>query len=812
MERRWLLTLVFALCGFCCQAGLSVAAETPTPEQVQFFERSIRPVLVEHCQKCHGEAKEWGSLRLDSAKALLNGGDSGPAIVPGQPEKSLLIRAIRQQDEDLKMPPKGKLSDKQIADFILWIKQGAHYPATVETGKAKVRDPNHWSFRTPVDPPVPAIRDTKWPKSILDHFILAKLEAEQVVPAKQADKRSLIRRATFDLTGLPPTPEEVTEFLADEHPDAFAKVVDRLLASSAYGERWGRHWLDVARYADSNGLDENVAQGNAWRYRDYVVAAFNNDKPYDQFITEQIAGDLLPTSDDLAVRNERLIATGFLAIGPKVLAEVDESKMQMDIVDEQIDTLGRAMLGMTFGCARCHDHKFDPIQHADYYGLAGIFKSTRTMDSLKKVAKWHENPVPTPEALAQKATFDAQLATAKGAIQKLTEVADAKVNESNIKGDKLPEKLETLYPEETKTELKRLRDELAKLEKSAPEMPSAMGVLDDTVADVAIHIRGNPQKLGEVVARHVPTVLEGPQTRQFTSQQSGRLELAQSLTEARHPLTSRVLVNRVWRWHFGKGLVRTTDNFGLLGERPTHPELLDWLAHRFMEQGWSIKKLHRLIMLSSTYQLGSHVDPAVVERDPENLLYGRASLQRLEAEQIRDAMLAVSGKLDRTLGGSLLNVKNRAYFFDHTSKDLTDYSSKRRSIYLPVVRNNVYDLFQLLDYPDAAIPTGDRTTTTVAPQALLMMNSEFIGTASSDLAKRLFAQSPEDAAKRIELLYSLAYNRDASRDEIEQSQSFVAEIEKALQTTDSDPASRQQRAWASLCQVVLAANEFIYLQ
>lgn len=812
MDRRQFLTLFLALCGACCQVAPLLAADAPTAEQIQFFETSIRPVLVEHCQKCHGEAKQWGSLRLDSSKAILEGGDTGPALVPGQPEKSLLIRAIRQQDEDLQMPPKGKLSDKQIADFILWIKQGAHYPESAEAPKTRKRDPNHWSFKTPVDPPVPAIRDTAWPKSELDHFILAKLEAAQTAPAAPADKRTLIRRATFDLTGLPPTPEEIAEFLADSHPDAFGKVVDRLLASSAYGERWGRHWLDVARYADSNGLDENIAQGNAWRYRDYVVAAFNNDKPYDQFILEQIAGDLLPSSDDAAVRNERLIATGFLAIGPKVLAEVDESKMQMDIVDEQIDTLGRAMLGMTFGCARCHDHKFDPIQTADYYGLAGIFKSTRTMDSLKKVAKWHENPLQSPEYAAQKAAFDAQLATAKGAVQKVIDAADAKIKEANTKGDKLPEKLETIYPEETKAELKRLREELAKLEKTAPEMPSAMGVLDDTVADVAIHIRGNPLKLGEVVARHVPTVLEAEKPRQFTAQQSGRLELAQSLIEKRHPLTSRVLVNRVWRWHFGKGLVRTADNFGLLGELPTHPELLDWLAHRFMEQGWSIKKLHRLIMLSSTYQQGSHVDPAVVERDPENLLYGRNSLRRLEAEEVRDAMLAVSGKLDRTLGGSLLNVKNRAYFFDHTSKDLTDYSSTRRSIYLPVVRNNVYDLFQLLDYPDAAIPTGDRTTTTVAPQALLMMNSEFIARASSDLAKRLFAQSPDDAAKRLEQLYQLAYGREVTPDEIEQSKSFVTEIDKALAASEPDPAARNQRAWASLCQVVLASNEFIYLQ
>lgn len=808
-RHRWLIGSLMVV-WFQGQLAQPAFADEPSAEQIQFFETSIRPVLVEHCLKCHGEAKQWGSLRLDSSKAILEGGDSGPSIVPGQPEKSLLIRAIRQQDEDLKMPPKGKLTDKQVADFALWIKQGAHFPAKAEPTKARHRDPNHWSFQSPVDPPVPAVKDEAWPKSVLDHFILAKLEAANLAPAAPADKRTLIRRATFDLTGLPPTPEDIAEFLADETPDAFAHVVDRLLASSAYGERWGRHWLDVARYADSNGLDENVAQGNAWRYRDYVVAAFNNDKPYDQFIVEQLAGDLIPT-DDIALRHERLVATGFLSIGPKVLAEVDQAKMQMDIVDEQIDTIGRAMLGLTLGCARCHDHKFDPIETADYYGLAGIFKSTKTMDSYVKVAKWHENTIASAEQLAKKAAFDEQVTQKKAAIQKLVETADAAAKAAVPAGEKPPEKLETLYKEETKAELKRLRDELAAFEKTPPEVPSAMGVTEDQVIDVAIHIRGNPLKLGDVVKRNVPKVLAKDVNHHFPGDHSGRLELANSLIEKRHPLTSRVIVNRVWRWHFGKGLVRTIDNFGLLGDAPTHPELLDWLAHRFMEQGWSFKKLHRLIMLSSTYQLGSRVDPAIVERDPENMHFARANLRRLEAEEVRDAMLAVTGKLDRTLGGSLLTVKNRDYFFDHTSKDLTNYTSQRRSIYLPVVRNNVYDIFQLLDYPDAAVPTGDRNSTTVAPQALLMMNSEFVGQASTELATRLLQLTAGDDAARLRTGYLLAYGREATEKELAESTVFLAELEKAFQASEPDVARRRIRTWETLCQTILAANEFIYL-
>ncbi|MBI5760901.1 MAG: PSD1 domain-containing protein [Planctomycetales bacterium] len=791
--------------------GQTVVAQEPTAEQLKFFETSIRPVLAEQCQKCHSAEKQRGNLRLDSRRAMLQGGDSGAAIVPGQPENSLLIRAIRQLDKDLKMPPKGKLSDKQIADFTQWVKQGAPYPEPISSLKVRHRDPSHWAFQTPVDPPVPSVRDTVWSRTSLDRFILAKLESASIAPAATADKRTLIRRATFDLTGLPPTPAEIVEFLADDSADAFPRLIDRLLASPAYGERWGRHWLDVARYADSNGLDENVAHGNAWRYRDYVVAAFNSDQPYDQFLVEQLAGDLLPASDN-ATRHRHLIATGFLAIGPKVLAEVDETKMQMDIVDEQIDTVGRAVLGLTFGCARCHDHKFDPVDTADYYGLAGIFKSTRTMETFKKVARWHENPIPTPEGIAAKAVHDEQVSQKKAAIQKVIDRADTAAKAAVPAGEKPPQKLEALYPEETRAELKRLRDELAQFEKSAPEQPSAMGVSDDAVVDVAVHVRGNPFKLGDVVPRRLPRVLAGSSPPPFDAQHSGRLELARSFVERRHPLTSRVMVNRVWRWHFGRGLVRTPDNFGLLGEAPTHPELLDWLAHRFMEQGWSLKKLHRLIMLSSTYQLSSTVDATAVERDPENRLFGRANVQRLEAEAVRDAMLAVSGQLDRTLGGSLLTVKNRAYFFDHTSKDLTDYSSRRRSIYLPVVRNNLYDVFQLLDYPDAAVPSGDRTTTTVAPQALMMMNSEFVARASADMAARILGDPQVDDAHRIQTVYGLAYGREATADEMTQASTFVIEVEKALQSEQPDAPQRLRQAWDSLCQVILAANEFIYLK
>lgn len=794
---------------------LLLSAGEPAPprpaaaEQVRFFETSIRPLMVEHCLRCHGEKKQWAGLRLDSREALLRGGDTGAAIVPGKPEESLLIRAVRHVDEDLKMPKEGKLSDRQIADLVRWVELGAPFPDADKKG-ARSRDPNHWAFQPPAEHAVPAVQNNTWPTSELDRFILAKLEAAGVTPAVPADKRTLIRRVTFDLTGLPPTPTEIDTFLADGNADAYARLVDRLLDSPAYGERWGRHWLDVARYADSNGLDENIAHGNAWRYRDYVVAAFNRDKPFNRFIVEQLAGDLL-TAESETQRHELLVATGFLSIGAKVLAEVDTTKMQMDIVDEQIEATGRAFLGLTLACARCHDHKFDPIGTADYYGLAGIFKSTRTMDSYIKIAKWHENPVATPTELARQAEYDAQHAAKKQALDAFVADADKKAKESLAADAKPPEKLETIYPEGTKTELTKLREELATLEKNAPELPAAMGVAEDKIVDVPIHVRGNPLKLGEVALRHTPPVVRGPQAPRFSEAESGRRQLADWLVDPQHPLTSRVIVNRVWRWHFGKGLVRTTDNFGLLGETSSHPELLDWLARKFVEDGWSLKSLHRLILNSSTYRQTSAAPAEALARDPENRLFSRAGVRRLEAEEVRDALLAVSGQLDPTLGGSLLKVKNRAFLFDHTSIDLSDYTSRRRSLYLPVIRNNVYDLFQLLDFPDPAVPSGDRAATTVALQALLMLNSDFVMGSAAELASALLAD-PGNDDQRMVRLYATAYGREPTAEEKQANQVFLAESDRAAASAEPDAAKRHRQAWNMLCHVVVAANEFIYVK
>jgi len=814
MQRhRWRIGLhcSWLILGLTVSGSGAWAADTPpTPAQLKFFETKIRPVLVENCYQCHGADQQKSDLRVDSLESLLTGGALGPAVVPGNLEESLLIEAI-VQETDLKMPPKKKLSEQQIADITAWVKMGAPYPKALASSENAATD--FWSFRPPQDPAAPAVKNSDWVRSPLDQFVLAPLEAAGLQPAPPADKQTLIRRATFDLTGLPPTPEETAAFLADNSPDAFAKVVERLLASSHYGERWGRHWLDVARYSDSNGLDENVAQANAWRYRDYVVTAFNTDKPYDEFVRQQLAGDLLP-STTTAERHENLIATGFLALGPKVLAEVDSLKMEMDIVDEQVDTVGRAFMGLTMGCARCHNHKFDPILTEDYYGMAGIFKSTRTMETFKIVAKWNENPIASEEQLALKETYTKQLAERNAAIQKVIDVATTELKATLKADEKLPtgKALEARLADEAKAQLKKLREELAEFKKTEPVIPTAMGVTEGKVADATIYIRGNHLSPGEVTPRRFPAILTGGNQPTLPDDHSGRLQLANWLVAPSHPLTSRVMVNRIWRWHFGQGLSRAPDNFGRLGDPPANQPLLDWLAHRFIDSQWSIKSMHRLIMLSSAYQMSSQYDEKAALADPENRLNWRFDIRRLDAEGIRDTLLSVSGLLDRSMGGSLLHVGNREYLFNHTSKDGTSYDSHRRSLYLPVVRNNVYDVFQLFDFADPAVLNGDRASTTVAPQALFLMNSDLVLDAAEALAADLLKQADADDSTRVQRLYAKAYSRPATAAEVTRVLSLLKSFESGLQATPTEDGKRRQQAWSLVCQVVLAANEFIYIR
>ncbi|HEV3438578.1 MAG TPA: PSD1 and planctomycete cytochrome C domain-containing protein [Gemmata sp.] len=776
---------------------------------VEFFEKKVRPLLTEHCLKCHGAPGEKvrAKLKVTDRAALLAGGETGPSLVPGNPEKSLLIEAVKY-DGDLKMPPKGKLTDTQIADLTKWVKDGAVWPETAAgTTGTKPNGPlfteaqkKYWAFQPIREPVVPTLNSHQaTTNNPIDSFIRAKLEAAKLKPAPEADRRVLIRRITFDLTGLPPTPEEVEAFVADTAANAWEKAIDRLLASPAYGERWGRHWLDVARYADSNGLDENTAFGNAWRYRDYVIQALNADKPFDRFVKEQIAGDLLADSGP-----EKLTATGFLVLGPKILAEPDKQKMVMDIVDEQIDVVSKAFLGLTISCARCHDHKFDPIPTRDYYALAGIFKSTKTMATLNTVARVYErrlNAPDTPETLAYRAEVE-QLRKELKSIERRFSMTPATDKEKRS---------------ELRNAAEVRRSEIKRLEAQVPAIEMALAVQDEPKpADVKVHIRGNHLTLGEIAPRIFPRIIAGEQQKPAPTTASGRLQFAEWIASPSNPLTARVIVNRVWQHHFGEGIVRSPDNFGSLGERPTHPELLDWLAARFIKDGWSLKKLHKLILMSATYQQALNPEhgtqtpePNLV--DPDNRLLWHFNRQRLEAEAIRDAIFFVAGSLDRTTGGSLLNSANFEYVTNDQSGTKIGYDTYRRSIYLPVVRNNVYDFLQAFDFVEPHVLNGKRANTVVAPQALFMMNNPLVTAQAKTFAESLlkFSGSDEDRAKAA---YSRAFARAGKPEEISRAVSFLHQYEAALPATEKDAAARRLKAWQAFCHVLYSSSEFVTVE
>jgi cytochrome c553 len=822
------------------RAVLVVAALLSSPVSAraddEFFEKKIRPVLVEKCLSCHGapEGKVKGGLKLNSRADLLTGGDTGPAIKPGAPDESLLITAVKYAD-DLKMPPKGKLTDAQIADLTAWVKDGAPWPKETAqaTPDAKAAGPlftpdqkAFWAFQPVKEPPAPESKNAPHP---IDRFIVAKLRSVGLAPAAPANRRALLRRVTFDLTGLPPTPEEVDAFLKDTSAAAWETVIDRLLATSSYGERWGRHWLDVARYADSNGLDENTAFGNAWRYRDYVVKSFNDDKPYDRFLKEQLAGDLMPADSD-AARREQLTATGFLVLGPKVLAEPDKQKMLLDIADEQLDTVGKAFMGLTLGCARCHDHKFDPLPTRDYYSLLAVFTSTRTMQNLNTVARAFErdpNGPESPEVKADRAKLD-QL---KKDVRKLEQ------EYSKTPATEKDKRIEIhLNAEEKRTAVK-------KLEAALPPPLAVLAVEDGAAAaygtqprNLYVQVRGTYSTPGVEAPAVFPRIIAGEDQKPFVSVQpnpadkleankirygavrarSGRLELANWLADPAHPLTARVIVNRMWQHHFGEGLVRSPDNFGRLGERPTHPELLDWLAARFVSSdpetgcGWSLKKLHKLILLSASYQMSTAHDAKAALADPDNRLLWRFNPRRLEAEAVRDSMLAVAGTLDRTVGGSLLNSGNFEYVTNDQSGTKTQYDSLRRSIYLPVVRNNVFDFFQAFDFVEPHVANGKRASTVVPSQALYLMNNPFVTAQARAFADSLIQAHAGDE-DRVRAAYLRAYARPASADEVGRGVTFVLQYDAALGAKERDATARRAKAWAAWCQVLFASSEFVYL-
>ncbi len=799
-------------------AGPSAPVRPPlTSEQERIFETRIRPILALRCAGCHAGNRPAGGLRVDSRAALERGGKRGAALHATKPDESLLLQAVLRQRPGLAMPPQQPLSEEETQAFTAWIRAGAPWPSA----HPKPVDPrSHWAFQAVRRVPIPTPRDVAWCRTPIDRFLRQAQEAKGLQPVRDADRRTLLRRVSIDLIGLPPSSDETRAFLADRSPTAWSKVVERLLASPRYGERWGRHWLDVARYADTNGLDENVHYGNAWRYRDYVVQAFQDDLPYRDFLIEQIAGDLLPSSEDATLNRRRLIATGYLAIGPKCISEVDSRRMEMDAIDEQLDSLGRATLGMTFGCARCHDHKFDPITTRDYYGLAGILKSSRFMTIMTKPRMWFEHPIATQADRDRVAAHAAALAGAKEQLAAELRAGRSELQRVIGPGKPLPTDFESSLPEARRTRLKQIRDQVAAMEKSAPELPGAMGLTEGEPTDLQVHIRGSFLELGERVPRRFPTVLAGASQPALPSRGSGRHELAQWIASPEHPLTGRVIVNRVWRWHFGRGIVATPDNFGIQGDRPSHPELLDWLAGVFvgavphrLEDGrafkpWSIKDLHRLILSSRAFGLADRTDERMNRLDPENRLLARWTPQRLDAESLRDSLLFVSGRLDLRMGGPALPLKNREYVFDHTSTDRTSYDSVRRTLYLPVVRNHVYDYLEVFDFGDGAVPSGDRTSTTVPAQALFMMNAELVLAAADQIAASV-RNASADVDSRIDRAYELCLGRAPADRERAVAHRLLGQ-RRALGKPGGP--SEEDRAWSLLCHTLLCTNEFAYVR
>ncbi len=1145
-------------------SALPILAAGPTAEEVEFFEKKIRPVLAEKCLLCHGAQASvpMGGLRLDSRAAVLKGGDSGPAIVPGFPEKSLLIRAISYQDLRLKMPPTGKLSEQEIGDFTTWVKRGAPDPrlevAAVATEKQGIdlqQGRTFWSFQGIQKPAPPAVREGTWVRSPIDRFVLARLEAKNLKPAAPADKHSWLRRVTFDLTGLPPASQEIEAFVADASPEAPKRVVERLLASPHYGERWARHWLDLVRFAETNGHEFDNDKLDAWRYRDYVIRAFNEDVPYNQFVKEHIAGDLLPVKRQSADRAhwESPLGTSFLWFGEVLNSATDSIKSRADEVDNQIDVLTKTFLGLTGACARCHDHKFDPIPTSDYYALAGFLHSTNVtetvIDAPKRVDQiaalqgriaaanreirkllrpyqdaqvrqlkndlmnaaeaWATGAASAKEgnlakslstklsqawgvrlrsaqkdpedvfypfaAMAARTGVSSVVAPAKSGLtgtalstsnnfqKTLAEVRHelelwtAKASRNDLthkeRGDVLQEDFETqkfegwsvagpafgagpvhellpnqgiwnyrgqglassfaggsdrltgsltskkfklpklfvhvrmngsaelakaekaglrftvvadghkslhLYPngkgglqwmtlrltkeigrlgyfeivdrstkghisvdqivlsdsEEppqtlqppaaeilsllsearlqsleslagayqslflrslqkssrasgllaalsptgkledlagssaqdgkdvlaptkgqgshswlpeaapgqrtpssappiesplTEPRLRKLQDERLELERALPESVFAMVGTDEEPHDVPIHIRGNHKNLGEVAPRRFLQVIAGEQQPPVT-RGSGRLHLAEWMVRPENPLTARVMVNRIWKHHFGQGIVRSVDNFGKTGDLPTHPELLDFLAQEFIDSGWSVKALHRLMVLSSTYAMSSQGDPAAMKEDPQNKLLHHIAVKRLEAEAIRDSILAVSGTLNRTLFGPSVPPHISAYQDGRGKPESGPLDGNgRRSIYIQVRRNFLTPLFMAFDYPLPTSAIGRRSVSTVPSQALMMMNNEFVARQAEAWASRL-RTVPGDSGARIHRMFLESFGRPALEGEAREVLGFIESQKVRYLEAGSASEQLEQQVWADVAHVLFNSAEFIYLR
>ena len=936
--------------GLSAAAGLAVVAmaTAATQGEVEFFEKNVRPIFVEKCSVCHGEQLQSAGLNLTTAEGFYRGGETGPVFLKDDPESSRILAAVRYEGQ-VKMPPTGKLPGEEIEALTLWVRQGAPWPdaglrtATQAHGSElqwTEKQKSHWAFQPIQAQEPPPVRNEDWAQTPIDYFVLARLEEQGLPPSPRADRLTLLRRAKYDLHGLAPSEAEIREFLADQAPGGFRRLVDRLLDSPRYGEKWGRHWLDVARYADSTGLDDDIKVPYTWRYRDYVIDALNRDTPYDRFILEQLAGDLLPPAGSDEVNQRGVIATGFLAVGTKPLVQQDKIKMKYDVIDEQIDTTAKVFMGLTMGCARCHDHKFDPISAKDYYSMASIFASIKNFESLDPsmtVSKVHLEPLVAEatfrrykdhqerishtkrriesvvdlemyrhviekrspklalymvaayevyndgadfEIVAARERLDcevlqlwaeylepgndlrlhllqwheadgadrAQVAEqyqqrfrsrglewierlaawrqqveswdgagkfpgkpdlAPGSDRFFSEVtlAAASMDEGATAVDgpfAVPERsLNSILSTASRARVVELREELERLRESAPpEPPMAYAVAQGDSIEQHVFIRGNHNSRGALVQKEFPGILAGENQDPIASD-SGRLELARWLASPDHPLTSRVIVNRLWHWHFGQGLVRTPNNFGIMGERPSHPKLLDYLARSLIGHSWSMKAMHRLIMLSSTYQMQSHISEEAWTKDPANRLWSRFNRRRLTVEELRDSLLAVDGSLDLTMRGALTESLD-SYGFEDAY--LHPDETRRRTVYLPIYRNRMPTMLTLFDFADPSASIAVRPSTSIAPQGLYFMNSDFIQQRARALASHLLQLDEGPDSDRIERAYWITLTRKPEPQEADEMLEYIAGYPARGNATDS----RLER-WQSFCRLLLGSNEYNYV-
>lgn len=809
-----LLRVIWILClGMAGSLSVAFAEEKPTenppltPEQTEFFEAHVRPLLISRCYECHsGEAETTGQLkgelRLDTRAAMRRGGSSGQVLIPGKPDESLLIQSVRYTDLNLQMPPEQPLSQDEVSILERWVSMGAPDPRDTDPHESSETSKRNgvdfeaarkiWAFQIPVKHDPPEVVATEWPRRPLDHFILSALEQKKLSPSPQADRRDLIRRASFDLTGLPPTPDEVEAFENDSSPQAWETVVTRLLNSPHYGERWGRYWLDVARYADDQGNSFLTPTPAAYLYRDWVVKALNDDMPYNEFLRLQIAGDEIPGQADDYVT--RLAGLGFQSLGPQFRkGAAGEAKALADELEDRVDTLSRGILGLTVSCARCHDHKFDPIPTRDYYSLAAAYNG----------AEWPARMLASPEVVAKHREWTSYVEQKTAALKKWKEEHsqdEAKLSDAE------------------KKERAALEAELSQLNGNPPQSGPTMPSIHGGGKAMKVFVRGNPEAPGEDAPPGFLRILL-PEESQVSGTPFTRLNLADAVISPKNPLTARVLVNRVWHYHFGRGIVPTLSNFGKLGGRPSHPELLDTLAVQFMESGWSIKWLHREILMSATWQQSSSQNERHMVTDPGNDFLWRMNPRRLDFEAWRDALLSVSGRLDQQVGGPSVDQANPGvkdvdgfnFFSRLNGMEADNPVGRRRTLYTVVSRYAPNATMTLFDFPEPNVTSDQRNATTIPQQQLFVLNSTFMMEMSRAFALRLESSSANEN-DRIQLAWQLAYGRSPEAEEVTAAEEFLISAFADKAPSDQDPAVNSGLTpWQQLAHALLASNEFLFI-